>query len=699
MTYQIYNRALAVLLTVTLIGCGGTPKTTEPREQNTALPRANLQRFLLQSELDRRFSPRLAELAGHGDAGIRTRVAEVMGHIETSRTEPVLLSLLDDQDTAVRAAAAASAGLQTHDVSETFVSALCQRAEKEQDTATLTALLWAIGARGSNSNAPTINGALNRSNVAVEAAALRAMAQLKRRGEPLPETGIETACGRLTSPAEPVRFAAAYLLTFVDAGATPDSCIAALSRIVHNDTNADVRIQAVTALIHLNADIDLSQLLALADQRIAAAGIALSDRSDTGRCHRLAPLLESLSQKVETDSRQLAGFLPTLEATLQIALKCRGDATISTTGERIAEVLDAQTTSELSPLGRRVHCLAISAANRDDLALISCNQNDSTMGKRMVIDRLARKGASDATAQDTLIQFSHDAEDRVVDAALLALAGSASPKAIERVVETVTDSRIASVASALLAIAQFPDHFRKETDKIRIAVESVIERGEQFDQLTLPMMLVVDVLAHLDSPEATPLIRRVADSDILIASRYAREMLLRRAPDAPQSSSKAPPKTARRTVQKVASRIEPPSELVIETESGTLVFALAGRAAPMAVTRLIDLATEGYYDNQRVQSASPGDGPLYISPPCGLGRAAWDTAALWPSTTPVERGTIAFRHTDTAKTNGHLFVARHATPELEGHITVLGRLVSGSSVLDDLTEGAHIERVFVSRGQ
>jgi cyclophilin family peptidyl-prolyl cis-trans isomerase/HEAT repeat protein len=132
---------------------------------------------------------------------------------------------------------------------------------------------------------------------------------------------------------------------------------------------------------------------------------------------------------------------------------------------------------------------------------------------------------------------------------------------------------------------------------------------------------------------------------------------------------------------------------------GSLVIELLAEQAPTNVARLVRLAEAGYYDgltfhrweaNFVIQGGSPsaheyqGDGPYTRDEVGGL---------------PHFRGTVGLSTRGRDTGDGQIFVNLVDNPRLDHDYTVVGRLVDGYDVLDDILEGDVIERAVVARAR
>ena len=139
----------------------------------------------------------------------------------------------------------------------------------------------------------------------------------------------------------------------------------------------------------------------------------------------------------------------------------------------------------------------------------------------------------------------------------------------------------------------------------------------------------------------------------------------------------------------------PTPTLRIQTERGTMEFALFTSDAPLTVYNVTSLAHDGYFDGQLfhrvvpnfvVQSGDPrGDGNG------GPGYAIRDEL----NRHRYGRGTLGMALSGPDTGGSQFFVTHSPQPHLDGGYTVFGQLVDGEDVLDRIVQGDRIVRVTV----
>ncbi|MFN3526377.1 MAG: peptidylprolyl isomerase [Paracoccus sp. (in: a-proteobacteria)] len=148
----------------------------------------------------------------------------------------------------------------------------------------------------------------------------------------------------------------------------------------------------------------------------------------------------------------------------------------------------------------------------------------------------------------------------------------------------------------------------------------------------------------------------------------------------------------------------PGPNLVIEiadaegTAKGTLVLDLYPDLAPAHVERLTELASSGAYDGVVFHRVIEGfmaqtgdvengkqDGDISMA---GTGGSDLPDLPAEFSDRPFERGTVGMaRAMDPNSANSQFFINFDRTPSLDGQYTIVGQLIEGWDVLDEIRKG------------
>jgi peptidylprolyl isomerase len=132
--------------------------------------------------------------------------------------------------------------------------------------------------------------------------------------------------------------------------------------------------------------------------------------------------------------------------------------------------------------------------------------------------------------------------------------------------------------------------------------------------------------------------------------------------------------------------------------SGTIVIELADDVAPQHAARLVELARSGAYDGvvfHRVIDgfmAQTGDveygrfgGDLSSA---GRGGSSLPDLPAEFSNRPFDRGTVGMaRSSDPNSANSQFFIMFAPAPHLDGQYTVVGQVISGQDVVDQIKRG------------
>ncbi len=133
--------------------------------------------------------------------------------------------------------------------------------------------------------------------------------------------------------------------------------------------------------------------------------------------------------------------------------------------------------------------------------------------------------------------------------------------------------------------------------------------------------------------------------------------------------------------------------------NGTIVIQLFDDVAPQHVARLIELANSGAYDNVVFHRVI--DGFMAQTGDVQYGRAGGDTSMAGMGGSPMPnlpaefsgiefaRGIVGMaRAADPNSANSQFFIMFDAAPNLNGQYTVVGKVISGMEVVDQIKRGA-----------
>jgi cyclophilin family peptidyl-prolyl cis-trans isomerase len=149
--------------------------------------------------------------------------------------------------------------------------------------------------------------------------------------------------------------------------------------------------------------------------------------------------------------------------------------------------------------------------------------------------------------------------------------------------------------------------------------------------------------------------------------------------------------------------------IVVETSKGMFAFETFPDDAPKAVKHIVDLVKRGFYDGQRFHRAIAGFAIQWGDPQSrdAAKEAAWGRGRGASSGSPIgvaeiakkrthAKGAVALAHQgNPAQADSQLYVMLGRHDELNGRYAVVGRVVAGMDVADQIEKGDLIERMYV----
>jgi cyclophilin family peptidyl-prolyl cis-trans isomerase len=149
---------------------------------------------------------------------------------------------------------------------------------------------------------------------------------------------------------------------------------------------------------------------------------------------------------------------------------------------------------------------------------------------------------------------------------------------------------------------------------------------------------------------------------------------------APAPSIAAPPEV----------EANPANHLYLDlSNGGTVEIVLRPDLAPHHVERIQTLVRRGFYDRLIFHRVVPGF-MAQGGDPTGTGQGGSDLPDLKAEFTsvPFLRGTVGAARTDNPDTaNSQFFIMFVPNPDLDGNYTVIGRVVKGMDVVDQIAPG------------
>jgi len=135
----------------------------------------------------------------------------------------------------------------------------------------------------------------------------------------------------------------------------------------------------------------------------------------------------------------------------------------------------------------------------------------------------------------------------------------------------------------------------------------------------------------------------------------------------------------------------------VETSRGTMEFLLFPELAPGAVANFVALAERGFYEGILFHRVVP-DFVVQAGDPFGTG---WGgpgyTIRDEFSDRPYLRGSLGMARSQPDTAGSQWFVTHSRQPHLDRHYTLFGQMVTGWTVLDELSVGDQIKRITIHR--
>jgi len=194
----------------------------------------------------------------------------------------------------------------------------------------------------------------------------------------------------------------------------------------------------------------------------------------------------------------------------------------------------------------------------------------------------------------------------------------------------------------------------------------------------------------LEMKESTALmLTLVADQGSQEAANQARQQTQPESQSQAQTQATALPPSANLAFQKAVASKNKENLLYMDLAGGRLVIELKPDLAPRHVSRVKELARQGFYDGlsfhfvRRGYVAETGD-------PTGTGTGgSGHTLKAEFSDVPFERGTVGMSREkdDPDSADSQFFIALGQVPKLDGKYTVIGKVIHGLELADSLNTG------------
>lgn len=352
--------------------------------------------------------------------------------------------------------------------------------------------------------------------------------------------------------------------------------------------------------------------------------------------------------------------------------------------------------------------------------------------RRAVLQALAQ--ASPTAAMEAARQWRTDPDWRLRASYADMLAVAATPAARQQLTELLADADPRVAAGALAALGQAsptPDSALRGAARARLGHPDVMVRATAIEILgrTRDPALVPDLLAayrraeHEEANDARlaavqalaevarsgPVARARVEQGFLAAVPRSDDYLVRRAvADRLGADAHArywgevlPVETGRsvedyrEAVRRylLGSGAAGSLRITIETEKGNIVVDLDGFGAPLTVDNFVRLVDRRFFDNLRFHRAVPNfvvqDGDPRGDGNGGPGTVIRDEV----NRRRYDRGAVGMALSGPDTGGSQYFITHSPQPHLDGIYTVFGHVASGYEVLDQIVQGDRIRRI------
>jgi cyclophilin family peptidyl-prolyl cis-trans isomerase/HEAT repeat protein len=308
-------------------------------------------------------------------------------------------------------------------------------------------------------------------------------------------------------------------------------------------------------------------------------------------------------------------------------------------------------------------------------------------GKRLRVWReLATKG-SPSMRQAALAQLREHVELVEVQELLAAALGDAAPGVVATAAEAIAKQPERALQSAKGKKAK--KRGRAIHSAVRDGLMAKLVPGGDVEMLAQ----VIDAAAAVGLGEALPKLQVLCKSPYVTVREHAEKALASLSPAGKAPSCPPPPKGIP-LPDEFAKLRDAPTTIVLDTDAGPLELALDPGFAPLAVTRVSELAAAGKYDGVVIHRVVPGFVTQFGSPTADGYGAIENKPSMACETSPVHYGPlsvgVALAGRDTGSTQ--IFVTHSAYPRLDGRYAWLGR---AKGPWDAVVEGDVIRKASV----
>lgn len=678
---SLRHSTCAVLLAM-FCGCAAAPPTSSPIP-TPLLTDAEVSAFatLLRLEDTRDFElGQLSGLSTSPSVPVRQRAALVLGRIGEAEGIPLLIQLLQDQDTAVAATAAFGLGLMGDSTAvPALLNATLGHALALRPTV-VAEVMTALGEIGTEAAAEAVRGTLNQiqpedaRSRAVANAALLAIWKFPRPVD----------IGHLlewTSAEDPEsRWRATYALV---RRATP----AATPRLIESVNDPDERVRAL-AIRGLTAEnVDSAGL-----SRSDVMPIVVAALNDTAYSARINAA-RALGGYGEGAASHLINSIDSSNPHLRLAA-IESLGRIGRSAASAARPLESLSLRTSEPVAiRAAAILALGQISSAEGLRVARRASDSAEWRIRAAS--AQLLASEAAGDTSIMRLINDQDGRVVAAAISTAITAArdSLRSLEHVLIGLLGHPDVMVrANALRGLSDIgdPSHLPIFLDAYERAIQE-----EQNDAALAAVSAIASLAEGTSIPERAFFARFDRASDPLIRRRV--QDLFGELP--PNWAAAEPLETERSEdfyrdvvrqwiVPALATGERP--HITISTNRGDLDLELFSIAAPLTVLNLVSLAEAEYFDGQEWPRVVPNfviqGGDPRGDTSGGPGYAIRDEL----NRHPYVSGTLGMALAGPDTGGSQFFITHSAQPHLDGGYTVFGQLLNGETATRLLLPGDEI---------
>ncbi len=623
---------------------------------------------------------KLTAWLNHIDPVIRQRAVEVIGRVqETSFIVPLSNRLLEDDVPGIRAAAAVALGQMFSSQAEPY---LIESIKTERYPQVVLAAIDALGKSGTQKSHPILRRYLFRNAPTIfKFNASIATGLLAYRGFPAYSNTDMLEILLQYDTSDSVRWSAAYALYRI---ADPTTFIQ-LTRAL-SDKSALTRffaLKGIRSILEMMQHPDFRQLPSnnnvQENVRFARSRNFLEALRRTAKdsiwFNRIAFLecVDILKQKRQLYPQVIA-LLDDPNPNVQMeAIQTLAQFKTGNTATLLRRILRTDT---LDFRLRGQALITLAQVNPASALTIIQQKLSKTRWPELFFYIKALQQIDAPASTQLLMELVNVTEIPVVSLALEALGGrSEVPTALLIEKLQLVDPAVSAIAAAQIAA-------RRDT----LAVTPLMEVYEQFKapRDIEPMQAILAALDSLASPQAIPLLEKELENPFPSIRKYAQRALIHILRD---STIKIPDVPSQNLTRWDFPPVDTSHTWIarIHTTRGLIELELFPHQAPVTVANFIQLAKSGFYNGLTFHRVVPGfvvqggdprgdgwGGPGYTIP-CEYNPTLYD------------RGVVGIAHAGKDTGGSQFFITHTPQPHLNGRYTAFARVISGISIVDNIT--------------